>query len=201
MSSSHRDARPYGRPVDDLRSRDQRLRRSRRRRAVQLIVFCVLCLALVVTGVLAVRELQKPAAEPGVIAPKSLGADPVALSCPEPGAVPLAPGEVTVTVLNGTSRSGLAGSVSAELVGRGFLAGGTGNTQQATGPATIVHGPEGYLAAQSVRVQIQGAQLRLEEGRPGTAVDLLIGEGYTGLEEESVAAAALAEPVETPEGC
>lgn len=201
MSSSHRDARPYGRPVDDLRSRDQRLRRSRRRRAVQLIVFCVLCLALVVTGVLAVQELQKPAAEPGVIAPKSLGADPVALSCPEPGAVPLAPGEVTVTVLNGTSRSGLAGSVSAELVGRGFLAGGTGNTQQATGPATIVHGPEGYLAAQSVRVQIQGAQLRLEEGRPGTAVDLLIGEGYTGLEEESVAAAALAEPVETPEGC
>lgn len=201
MSSSHRDARPYGRPVDDLRSRDQRLRRSRRRRAAQLTVFCALCLALVATGVLAVRELQKPAAEPGVIAPKSFGAEPVALTCPEPGAVPLPPGEVTVTVLNGTSRSGLAGTVSAELVGRGFVAGETGNTRQATGPATIVHGPEGYLAAQSVRVQVQGAQLRLDEGREGTAVDLLIGDGFTALEEESAAAAALTAPVETPEGC
>ena len=37
--------------------------------------------------------------------------------------------------------------------------------------------------------------------REGTGVDLLLGEGYTGLEEEETATAALSEPVEVPEGC
>jgi hypothetical protein len=32
----------------------------------------------------------------------------VAIQCPEPDALPLPPAEVTVTVLNGTTRSGLA---------------------------------------------------------------------------------------------
>ncbi len=201
MSSSHHDAHPYGRSADDVRRRDQRLRRTRRIRATQLTIFSILAVALIGIGVYAVGELREPVAEPGVIAPKSFGPDPIALTCPEPGAVPLPPAEVTVTVLNGTTRGGLAGEVSEDLAARGFTLEEAGNTRKASGPATIVHGPEGYLAAQSLRVQVQGSQLRLDDAREGTAVDLLIGDGFTGLEDESVAATALEQPVEMPEGC
>ncbi|MDN5599727.1 MAG: LytR C-terminal domain-containing protein [Brachybacterium sp.] len=201
MSSSHQDAHPYGRSADDVRRRDQRLRRTRRLRATQLTIFSILAVALIAIGVYAVGELREPVADPGVIAQKSFGPEVAELTCPEPDAVPLPPGEVTVTVLNGTSRSGLAGDVSEQLAERGYGLESPGNTRQAAGPATIVHGPEGYLAAQSVRVQIQGAQLRLDEQQEGSAVQVLIGDGFTGLEEESAAASALEKPVDPPEGC
>lgn len=201
MASSHRDAHPYGRSADDVRRRDQRLRRTRRMRAIQLAIFSALTVAVVAIGVYAVGELRQPAQEPGVIAPKTFGAAPAELTCPEPGSVPLPPDQVSVTVLNGTTRSGLAGDVSGELAERGFSLGDPGNTSQSSGPATIVHGPEGYLAAQSVRAQLEEAQLRLDEDREGAAVDLLLGRGYTGLAEEAAAAAALEEPVAMPEGC
>jgi len=201
MPTSHRDAHPYGRSSDDVRRRDLRLRRTRRLRATQLTIFSVLAVVLIGVGAYAVGELSEPTAEPGVIAPKSFGPDPVELACPAPGDLPTPPEEVTVTVLNGTSRSGLAGDVTENLAERGYEVGDPGNTRGASGAATIVHGPEGYLAAQAVRVQIQDAQLRLDEQREGAAVDLLIGDGFTGLQEESAAAAALEEPVEMPEGC
>lgn len=170
-------------------------------RATQLTIFSLLAIVLIGIGVYAVGELGEKTADPGVINPKSFGPEAVTLTCPEPGAVPLSPAEVTVTVLNGTSRSGLAGGVAEDLAERGYLIEGTGNTRQATGEATIVHGPDGYLAAQAVKAQVQGSQLRLEEQREGTTVDLLLGKGFTGLGEESAAAAALKQPVETPEGC
>lgn len=201
MASSHRDAHPYGRSADDVRRRDQRLRRTRRMRAIQLTIFSALTVAVIAVGVYAVGELQEPSQEPGVIAQKTFGAAPAEFACPEPGSVPLPPEEVSVTVLNGTTRGGLAGDVSEELAERGFTLGDPGNTNQASGPATVVHGPEGYLAAQSVRVQVQEAQLRLDEDREGAAVDLLLGRGYTGLAEEAAATAALEEPVAMPEGC
>ncbi|ATG51044.1 hypothetical protein CFK38_05485 [Brachybacterium vulturis] len=201
MSRSHHDAHPYGRSSDDVRRRDQRLRRTRRLRVAQLTIFSILAVTLIAIGVYAVGELREPVADPGVIEQKSFGDEPVEFSCPGPEAVPLPPGEVTVTVLNGTSRSGLAGDVSEQLAERGYGVESPGNTRGATGPATIVHGPQGYLAAQSVRVQIQGAQLSLDEQQEGNAVKVLIGDGFIGLEEESAASAALEKPVDAPEGC
>ena len=201
MSSSHRDAHPYGRSADDVRRRDQRLRRTRRLRATQLAIFSILAVALVVIGVYAVGELREPVEDPGVIAEKSFGPEQIELTCPDPGAVPLEPGEVTVTVLNGTNRSGLAGDVTEQLGERGYGVETPGNTRRADGPATIVHGPEGYLAARSVGAQLQETQLQLDEELEGTAVTMLIGDGFAGLQDETAAAAALEEPVETPEGC
>src|SRR5699024_2138027 len=161
----------------------------------------ILAVALVVIGVYAVGELREPVEDPGVIAEKSFGPEQIELTCPDPGAVPLEPGEVTVTVLNGTNRSGLAGDVTEQLGERGYGVETPGNTRRADGPATIVHGPEGYLAARSVGAQLQEAQLQLDEELEGTAVTMLIGDGFAGLQDETAAAAALEEPVETPEGC
>lgn len=201
MGSSHRDAHPYGRSSDDVRRRDLRLRRTRRLRVTQLTIFSLLAIALVAVGVYAVSELREPVEEPGVIAEKSFGPEAVEMSCPEPGALPLPPGEVTVTVLNGTTRSGLAGDISEQLAERGYTVEDPGNTRQASGPATVVHGPDGYLAARSLQAQVQESQLRLDEGQEGAGVRLLIGDGFTGLQEGAAATTALEQPVEAPEGC
>lgn len=198
--SSPRRAHPYGRSADDVRRRTLRTRRTRRVRIAQLVVFAVLAVGLVGAGAYALSELREPAADPGVIAPKTFGEPPAEVSCPEPDAVPPPPAEVELRVLNGTTRSGLAGSVAEDLTERGYAVADVGNTSRSSGPATIVHGPEGYLAAQSVRVQLTGAQLRLDE-REGASVDLLLGEGFTALEGADAAAAALDQPVEAPEGC
>src|SRR5699024_10942893 len=114
MSSSHRDAHPYGRSAGDVRRRDQRLRRTRRLRATQLAIFSILAVALGVIGVYAVGELREPVADPGAIAEKSFGPEQIDLTCPVPGADPLEAGEVTVPVVNGTNRRGVARAVTVQ---------------------------------------------------------------------------------------
>lgn len=199
-SSSHHDAHPYGRSSDDVRRRDQRVRRIRRLRITQLVFFSLAGVLLIGVGAFALQQLRTPPTEPGVIAEKSFGSGAGEVACPEPGAVALAPSEVQVTVLNGTSRKGFAGRIAEDLTARGYTIGETGNTSQAGAGATIVYGPDGYLAAMSVKAQVGDAELRLD-GREGTAVDLLLGEGISNLAEEAAATAALAEPVAAPEGC
>lgn len=199
MPSSPR-AHPYGRSADDVRRRGLRVRRTRRVRITQLVVFSILAIALVGIGAYALDELREPVAEPGVIEPKTFGEGAVEVACPDPDAVPLPPAEVTVRVLNGTTRSGLAGDVTDALADRGYGVGDPGNTRSASGAALVVYGPEGYLAAQSVRAQLTEVELQMD-GREGAAVDLLLGEGFEGLEEAEAAGAALEEPVAAPEGC
>ncbi|PCC40943.1 hypothetical protein CIK66_01540 [Brachybacterium alimentarium] len=198
--SSHRDAHPYGRSSDDVRRRELRVRRTRRLRAVQLAIFSLLVIVLIGVGVYAVGEFRRPSAEQGVIAQKSFGEEEAEVTCPDPGAVPLPPGDVTVTVLNGTSRGGLAGEVTEQLGSRGFTMGDAGNTKKADSAVTIVYGPDGYLAAQSVRTQVPDAALRLDD-REGAEVDLLLGNGFSEIAPEDDAAAALEDAVEMPEGC
>ncbi len=205
MSSSHRDAHPYGRSADDVRRRDLRLRRTRRVRAVQLVIFSLLVVGLIAVGVYAVGELRRPLEEPGEIAAKSFGPSAAEMTCPEEGAVPLPPKEVEVTVLNGTSRSGLAGSTSDALAERGYVLGKAGNTGKAAGPVTIVYGPDGYLAAQSVSAQFATGEvtpaLKLEASKEGTAVTVMLGDGFKDLAGKDAAADTLAQPVPVPEGC
>lgn len=183
-----------------MRRRSQRTRRTRRMRITQLVIFSLLGITLLSIGALALRELIEPVEEPGVIAPKTFADAPAEVTCPEDGAVPAPPGEVEVRVLNGTGRSGLAGSVSEELGARGFATGELGNSDDASRAATIVHGPDGYLSARSLAAHVGEAELQLDE-REGTGVDLLLGQGWSGIAEAPAAEAAMAEPVPVPEGC
>lgn len=195
-----REVHPYGRSADDVRRRSLRTSRTRRLRITQLVVFAVLMVTLVAIGAYALQELRDPPPEPGVIEQKTLRSARAELACPDPGAAPLPPAEVQVRVLNGTGRSGFAGSISEELAQRGYVMGDPGNTTQASGPAIIVHGPDGYLAAQSLLAQVPGAQLRLEQ-REGTAVDLLMGDDFPGLAAPEAAQQVLDQPVQPPESC
>jgi len=200
MSTSHRDAHPYGRSADDVRRREQRVRRTRRLRATQLGIFSLLALLLIGVGAYAVGQFREPVQEPGVIGATSATEESTGLTCPEPGAVPLPPTSVTVTVLNGTGRGGLAGDITEQLAERGFAVGDAGNTKKASGAATVVYGPKGYLAARSVQAHVPDAALQLDE-REDETVDLLLGNGFSTLVKEKDATAALEKPVEIPEGC
>ncbi|MDO5663424.1 MAG: LytR C-terminal domain-containing protein, partial [Brachybacterium sp.] len=125
--SPGRTEHPYGRSAEQMRRRTDRERRLRRVRATQLIVFSILVIGLFVAAWYAWTQLRE-ASSP---APSSTTAEettPEGPWCPEEGAVPADPSEVEVSVLNGTSTTGLAGSVSGELVERGFVAGEVGNT-------------------------------------------------------------------------
>lgn len=203
MPSSHRDAHPYGRSTQTVRRREERASRQRRVRITQLVVFSLLTIVLIGALVWAAANLlgedPAPAGEPsdagGAVAAAADGT-----VCPEPGAVPTAPGEVSVSVRNGTSRSGLAATTTKALAERGYATGEAGNTTAASGPVTIVHGPTGYLAAQSVAAQFEGATLSLDD-REDASVTVLLGEGYTDLRDGAAAQAQLAQPAPALESC
>jgi hypothetical protein len=125
----------------------------------------------------------------------------VACPTPEVTAAPVA--DVTLTVLNSTSRTGLAGDTAAQLTERGFTVGAIGNDPGGpiSGTAVVRHGPEGLLAARTVAAHVPGAEL-MDDGRAGAAVELSLGESFEGLGPPEEAAALLEpEPAPSPPGC
>jgi hypothetical protein len=203
MSSSHRDAHPYGRSNDDVRRRDQRRRRQRRVRITQLVVFSLAMIGIICALTFAFTQLT---ADDDVVAagPSDSGADVATgkdgVHCPDPGAKPAKPKKVEVKVLNGTSRSGLAGKVTDALSERGFDTGKAGNTKSASGAVTIVYGPAGYLEASAVAAEFSKPTLKLDD-REDSTVDVLVGDGFKDLVDEGDAAKALKKAVKMPEGC
>ncbi|UEJ84138.1 LytR C-terminal domain-containing protein [Brachybacterium halotolerans subsp. kimchii] len=203
MSSSHRDAHPYGRSNDDVRRRDQRRRRQRRVRITQLVVFSLAMIGMICALTFAFTQLT---ADDDVVAagPSDAGADVATgkdgVHCPDPGAKPAKPKKVEVSVLNGTSRSGLAASVSETLADRGFSTGKAGNTKAASGSVTIVYGPAGYLQASAVAAEFSKPALKLDD-REDTTVDVLVGDGFKDVVDEDVAAKTLKKAVKMPAGC
>lgn len=205
MPTSHRDAHPYGRSAQDVRRREERSSRQRRLRMTQLIVFSALAVALIAAAVFAATRLMGPD-DPAPAAPTgaSDGGGPTlaaqGLVCPEPGATPAAPGEVSVSVLNGTSRSGLAGDVTGALAERGYQTGSPGNTSEAGPGVTVAYGPAGYRQAAAVAAQFEGAALQLDE-REDASVTVMLGSGFEALSDPAIAQERLTQPVAVPEGC
>lgn len=89
----------------------------------------------------------------------------------------------TVTVLNGTGRSGVAAQVAAGLTGRSFTVGRIGNAPESwyvDRAAVVRHGPAGLDQALLTAAQIPGAVL-LADQRKGTSVDVVVGLGFESL--------------------
>jgi len=125
-----------------------------------------------------------------------------AVDCPAPG-VTAAPVEgVTVTVLNGTDRDGLAGGVAGQLEARGFTVTATGNAAaEIAEVAQVRHGPEAVLQARTVGAHLPGPSI-IDDARAGTDVELTLGAAFVDLNPPDVAASALAPvPAESPSGC
>ncbi|MBB2900898.1 hypothetical protein FHR75_001686 [Kineococcus radiotolerans] len=185
---------------DDLDEEShRRLAGTRRARLVrQRVVFAVVVLAVLGAGA-AAGLIYTDRWQPGSSATPSA-------AVPTPGCVPpaapplLAPAEVTVDVLNGTGRRGLAATVAGELRARGFVVPDVGNAPAATGPATaVVTYPEASLAqAVTVGARFPGAQLVADPA--ATAVTLSLGDGYQNLLGED-ALVAPAPPVDPAAAC
>ena len=112
---------------------------------------------------------------------------------PKPkAAVPPAPrGEVTVTVFNGSGRSGLAAQAANGLTKAGFKVGGTGNADRQDYSRTeIRYGAGGEAGARAVLAVVPSARLVQRDGVSG--VQLVLGSDFTSIGARSASPARAA---------
>ncbi|MER6558663.1 LytR C-terminal domain-containing protein [Streptomyces sp. NPDC001027] len=112
------------------------------------------------------------------------------------GAVPK-PAQITVNVFNATTRSGLAKTTADELKRRGFKIGEVGNAakqyDKKVAGTGILLGPASSLntSLPVLATQLAAAERRTDAARAGTAVDLIIGNGFKALTSQAEATKAL----------
>ena len=131
----------------------------------------------------------------GCATPAKASASPAAVVLPKPG-------QVTVNVLNATTRSGLAQKTADELKKRGFRVGDVSNApekydKKVTGTGVLL----GPAASAKTALPVLGTR-QTDAARKGAAVDLIIGNAFKGLAKPAAADAALAEltaPRPTPD--
>ncbi|MFF6998816.1 LytR C-terminal domain-containing protein [Streptomyces sp. NPDC008313] len=117
------------------------------------------------------------------------------------------PGDITVNVLNATTRKGLAKETADELKKRGFRIGTVGNATAAydkkvKGAGVLLGAKAAAKAALPVLgTQLPGAELKTDGRAKAAEVDLVIGGGYKELAPRTAAdkaLAVLAEPRPAP---
>ncbi|MCV2490352.1 LCP family protein [Geodermatophilus sp. YIM 151500] len=152
--------------------------------------------------ILAAQEAEAAAraqAQAAADAAAGTPADDAAGSAPEAPAEPagpvVPPEQVTLSVLNGTGTTGLAGTAAESLRGLGFTVGEVGNEPGAVEATLVRHGPGVAEEARTVAAAVPGAVLQPTDAI-GDAVQLVLGPGYAGV--VPVELAAPAPPAETP---
>jgi hypothetical protein len=101
------------------------------------------------------------------------------------------PSAVTVTVLNGAGRDGLATRVTGQLKSRGFAVGTPGTTAALTGVAQIRYGTAGRSAATLLSYYLPGAKLAAASRRDAK-LELVLGSGFTSLATDATVKRAVA---------
>ncbi len=168
--------------TDPDRARDLRRRRMHERQAG---IFGLLLAGLAVAGIgsaavfsgavdlpFLARDFSTASPTPGVgsIVP-----------CPPTGALPVAVGEVTVNVYNGSNASGLAGSTATALTERGFAVATVANATLRLGDAArLSFGASGVAAAYTLAAHLEDPVMVLDERQDAT-VDLIVGERFNDL--------------------
>jgi hypothetical protein len=151
--------------------------RSRRRKRRQTLTFVGIFVLVIGIGGFAY------AAEQGIVdLPLSSGKPTPKPTCPTPSATAVAPDQVKVQVLNSSQRRGLAYSAARDLQKRGFtvvnLPSNDPDHTKVAGAAVIRYGPKGTLQATTLSKAIRGRVQLVKDTRPGTDVDVLLGQGF-----------------------
>lgn len=144
------------------------------------MLILLLVAALVASGYLAWTQLR------GNDKPSKVRA---ATPCPTPSAspAPIAADQVTVRVLNSTTRVRLAHTIAAQLRRRGFRTHGVGNARPTLAQTTVRY-PQAQAGAATTLAE-HLAQPVLEQ-HPVGVVTLVIGRDFTGLATPAQVAAA-----------
>jgi hypothetical protein len=122
-------------------------------------------------------------------------------TCPTPEPLP-APASVTVNVLNGSGKSGLARKTATEVEARGFVIGEVANADQPiTGVAEVRHGAAGERSAVLVAANVAGTATLVADDRTGAGVDLVLGPQYAGLAAPAEVAQKTAAAEAAPATC
>ncbi|MEV6974972.1 LytR C-terminal domain-containing protein [Kitasatospora sp. NPDC093806] len=121
--------------------------------------------------------------------------EPTPSAAGDPKAIPQ-PTAFKVNVLNATTKAGLAGRTAEEFTKRGFTVDKKGNApaeldKKVPGTAVVIAGPAGAGAATLISSQIAGATVSTD-ARTDNSVDVVVGDSYNTLLDETQAAAALA---------
>jgi LCP family protein required for cell wall assembly len=90
------------------------------------------------------------------------------------------PGDVTVSVFNGSGESGAAATAATALTDAGFSASSGGNAD-ATDTTTVSHAPGDEAAAALVAAQVPGATVTVDDSLAAGTVQLVIGTDYNGI--------------------
>jgi LCP family protein required for cell wall assembly len=129
-----------------------------------------------------------------------LSADPKdTTAAATPSAAPVAPGDVTVDVFNGSGTPGLAASAAQALSTGGYLVGSTGNADTSNLATTeIRYGTDGKALAKAVEKAVPGAKTVAADDVAAGHVQLVLGTDFNGVgqavTEAAPAAAASSEP-------
>ncbi|SEE90459.1 LytR C-terminal domain-containing protein [Ruania alba] len=121
--------------------------------------------------------------------------------CPPEAATYVPLNEISANVLNGTSRSGLAASTSAELGDRGISVGRQDNAESPfAGVVRIVSGPEGLAAAYTAGVLFTDARIEVDS-RTDETIDVILGSAYEALRSADEVDIDPAVEIPVPQGC
>jgi hypothetical protein len=94
------------------------------------------------------------------------------------GSLTVAPGQVTVDVLNGTGTRGLAATAADALRAQGFTVGTVGNEPGTVNETVVRHGPGVLERARTVAAAVPGSVLQASDSI-GDTVQLVLGPGYS----------------------
>jgi hypothetical protein len=189
-------------PYDDEAARRRAVRR-RHLHERQAVIFGTLITALAAAALLGLGVYVGAIPAPFDVPLKSPpAADGTTTPCPPDGALPVAYGDITVNVYNGTRRSGLASSTAQELAARGLVIGEQANDPRGRydGATLVRTGPAGIPAAYTVAAIFPGAVVVLDS-RADATVDVTLGAVYQAMLPADRARLDPAVPLVAPEDC
>lgn len=109
-------------------------------------------------------------------------AAPTPPPCPAEEDMPVPYSDVEMRVFNTTDVSGLAAAAGDAFVERGFDVSAVSNDDASIiAAAELRFGPHAIAQAYTIEAQLEGAQMRLDETRTDTVVDVLVGDAYDDL--------------------